>query len=256
MNHLLVGAADKTERLLALAESDFFLIDDGTTATTFAAAFPTAREFHVDKHHFNPLRDINYKRARDIATTIYAAYPGGHDTLTVRNGKRALTRLLLDGAEYIDRLPRKEDPGSLEALAAIDDLLLSPVLKEVLSKPTDSSFKGQVIVRLDRAELGDFDAFVLASLLLGQAQGQVIIPDLGFYGRDFHVPLIRQGRLTAGVFSLDELTQSLRRHALLIKNKEGHQCTAEDAETLADYCSGFPRGTDGHTTYMQQAMRA
>ena len=107
MNHLFIGAADKTERLLALAESDFFLIDDGPIAAAFAATFPRHGNFDVNEHHFNPLRDINYKRAREIAAIVYTAYPGGEDTLTVRNGKRALTRLLLTGAEYLHRLPRR-----------------------------------------------------------------------------------------------------------------------------------------------------
>jgi hypothetical protein len=48
-----------------------------------------------------------------------------------------------------------------------------------------------VLARLDPAVLGDFDAFVLASLLISQFKEQVIVPDFGFYGREHHIALIR-----------------------------------------------------------------
>jgi hypothetical protein len=61
-----------------------------------------------------------------------------------------------------------------------------------------------VLARLDRAVLGDFDAFVIASLLISQFKEQVVIPDFGFYGRQYHTALVRQNRLVAGVNTLAE----------------------------------------------------
>jgi hypothetical protein len=87
MNHFLIGTADKTDRLLQLAGDHFLLIDDGPIADAFLVE-RTCRLFDITKHSFNPLKDIDYKRARDIAQALYTASPEGRDTLTVRNGKR------------------------------------------------------------------------------------------------------------------------------------------------------------------------
>jgi hypothetical protein len=252
MNTLLIGSADKTEELLDTTPG-FLVIDDGPIADAFIAEFPHAKLFDPAVHCFNPLKGIDYKRARDFAATIYSASPEGSETLTVRNGKRALTRLLLSGAKRIDKLPRSSDPGSVEANETIDDLLLSPVLQRVLCNPTNFSFKGSVVAKIDRATLGDFDAFVLGSLLIGQTQGQVIVPDFGFYGRMFHVALIRQERLTAGVNFLGELPVKLQQALLLIEEKIGQRCTWEDAQTLAQYARLVPN-TTAHTELVQRLM--
>jgi hypothetical protein len=252
MNRLLIGTADKTEQLLD-TPSGFLLIDDGPVADAFLAKFPQAKLFDPAVHHFNPLKAIDYKRARDFAATVYSASPEGGETLTVRNGRRALAKLLLSGARRLDKLPQYPDPGSLEALATIEDLLLSPVLKAVLCNPTNFSFKGSVVAKIDRATLGDFDAFVLGSLLIGQAKGQVIVPDFGFYGRMFHMALIRQERLIAGVNFLDELPPKLRQGALQVEEKTGQRCTFEDAQTLAQYARLTPN-TTAHTELVQRLM--
>lgn len=249
MNYLLLGTADHTERLLALTRPGFLLIDDGPIADAFLDAFPHAKLFDISQHSFNPLRGMDYKRARDFSQILYTASPEGRDTLTVRNGKRALARLVLAQSTRLDRI-RSDDEKDADALAAIDDVLFSPVMREVLCNPTNFSFKGSVVARITRAELGDFDAFVLACLLIGQHKGQIIIPDFGFYGRPLHTSLIRQNRLTAGVNFLSELEPKLRQNVLLIKDKTGSGCTYEDAETLASYSSLVP-GTTAHTEYVQ-----
>lgn len=256
MNHLLIGVADKTKRLLELASDNFLLIDDGEIADAFLDAFPRAKLFDISTHSFNPLRGIDYKRARDFAQALYTASPEGQNTLTVRNGKRAMVKLLLDNPKRLDKLPTpdRDDLGGIEAKATIDDLLLSPVLTQVLCDPTNFSFKGSVVLKLDRAVIGDFDAFVLASLAIGQFQGQVIVPDFGFYGRDFYISLIRQNRLTAGVHRLSELTPGLRQTVLLIKDKVGDECTFEDAETLAAY-RGLVPGTNAHTEFVENLVK-
>jgi hypothetical protein len=53
--------------------------------------------------------------------------------------------------------------------------------------------------------------------------------------KDAHVSLIREGRLIAGVNTLGELPPTLRRNALLIKDKVASGSTLEDAEMLAAY---------------------
>lgn len=249
MNHLLIGAADHTQRLLDLTEQPFLLIDDGPIADAFLARYK-ARVFDLQVHHFDPMRGMDYKRAREFAAIVYTASPEGKDTLTVRNGRRALVRLLIGAQARLDKLTGGDDPGTQEALAMLDDLLLSPILRSVLCKPTNFSFKGNVIFRLDRATIGDFDAFLMAALAIGQHKGHVIIPDFGFYGRDFQLSLIRQNRLTAAVQFLAELPPKLQRAVLLIKHKHGYETTAEDAETLAQF-TGFAQGTTAYTDFLQ-----
>jgi hypothetical protein len=234
-NHLLIGTADKTERLLQITKPHFLLIDDGPIDEAFLARFPHAKLFDPQEHSFNPLRNMDYKRARDFAQALYTASPEGKETLTVRNGKRALLTLLLSKPTRLDRLPRSTDPGSIEALETVNDMLLSPVLKNVLCHPTNFSFKGTVVAKIDRAELGDFDAFLLGTLLIGQYQRHVILPDFGFYGRPFHTSLIRQNRLTAGVQFLSELEPKLQQAALTMREKTAYRVTTEDAEKLLPY---------------------
>lgn len=84
-------------------------------------------------------------------------------------------------------------------------------------------------------------------------KGQVCLPDAGFYLRDCHVSLIREGRLIAGVNTLMELPPQLRQNVLLIKEKELSGATMQDAEILAEY-AGFVPGTVGFTDYVQSAV--
>jgi hypothetical protein len=247
-NSLLIGTADKTQPLLDITRPGFLLIDDGPIADAFLEHF-RAREFDPHRDSFNPLRGMDYRRARDFAATVYTASPEGKDTLTARNGRRALTRLILE-APRLDQLPRAEsDPGTAEALATVDDLLLSPVLRGALCGTRGFRLSGSVVARINRAELGDFDAFVLASLLIGQSKGQVIVPDFGFYGRLHHAGLIRQGRLTAGLNYLSELEPKLRQAVLLMENKQGQGCSFDDAVVLASYAHLVPDHTRDDNPY-------
>lgn len=232
MNLLVVGK-DKSP-LLHLPGS-YLYIDDEITHT-----IPKRRKvtfFDVTKHHLNPLKDIDLKRARAISEIIYANSPQGENTLTVRNGKRALTRLLLS-ADRLDKLPRSKDDDVTEANNTIDDLLLSDVLKRVLCRATNIPLKGIILARLNRAELGDDVCFILGNLLISNYQGQVVIPDFGFYGCPFHKQLIRQNRLMAGVNYLSE--SELEKDLLLIEEKVASRCLAKDAEILAQYRGLLP----------------
>jgi hypothetical protein len=147
---------------------------------------PRARIFDPTQHSFNPLKGIDYRKARALTDVLYTAFPQGDNTLTVRNGKRALLKALLS-ATRLDKIEADD-----EVTGMIDDLLQSPVLTSVLCKPTNFSFNPNslILARLNRAELGDFDALILGLFLIGQFKGQVVVPDGGFYLRDTHLSLI------------------------------------------------------------------
>jgi hypothetical protein len=222
------------------------LIDDE------ARDIPRSRVFDPLKHSFNPLKGIDCERARELAELFYTISPQGDNTLTVRNGKRALLKALLK-ADLLDRV--KAAKGDEEVKALIDDILISLVLHRVLCNPTNFSFnpKSAIVARISRKELGDFDALVLGLLLMSHVQGQIVIPDLGFYGRDFHSRLLREERLIAGVNFLDELPDRLRKNVLLIEDKEPSGTTVDDAEELARY-ERLPRGTYGLIDFVAKAI--
>lgn len=237
MNKLFVGLTTQVE-----PQRGLFIHDHVPT-------IPRARIFDPTKHSFNPLKDIDYRKARALADVLYTAYPQGDNTLTVRNGKRALLKALLSA----NRLDRVE--GDEEVTGMMGDLLQSPVLKRVLCDPTNFSFSPNsfILARLNRAELGDFDALILGLFLIGHFKGQLIVPDGGFYLRDTHLSLIRETRLIAGVNFLSELTPKLRNSVLLIEDKVASGTTFQDAETLADYAR-IPRGTNAYNSFIDQAM--
>jgi hypothetical protein len=239
LNKLYVGFSKNVE----LPKGGCLFIDDKVPE------IPRARIFDPLRHCFNPLKDIDYKKARELADVIYTVSPQGENTLTVRNGKRAMLKALLD-AKRLDKVQ-----GDEEVSGMIDGLLASPVLKRVLCNPSNFSFNPNslILARLDRAQLGDFDALVLGLLLIGHFKGQVVVPDGGFYLRDAHVSLIRENRLIAGVNCLGELSDKLRRSVLLIKDKVGAGTTAEDAEALATY-AGLVHGTNGFNSFVEGAI--
>lgn len=214
---------------------------------------PRARIFDPAKHSFNPLKDIDYRKARALADVLYTAYPQGENTLTVRNGKRASLKALMS-AKRLDKVE-----GDEEVSGMIGDLLQSPVLKRVLCNPTNFSFNPNslILARINRAELGDFDALVLGLFLIGHFKGQVVVPDFGFYGREVHVSLIRENRLVAGVNSLDELTPKLRSAVLLMEHKEASGALYDDAVTLAKHAGlrpDFLRDDNDYNHFIDDAM--
>lgn len=246
MNHLLVGTADKTEQLLQLTSPGFLLIDDGPIADAFLAQFPRAKLFDPSQHSFNPLRGIDADRARDFADILYLADPGGENTLTARNGKGALAQLFLDNTR-LDRITGdRKDPAIAEALGVLDRALFSPLVTGVLCNPTNFSFKGSVVARIDRAALYHKDAMLLALLLIGQHKGQIVLP--GTYLRPLHMSLIRQSRLTVGVRQLSELPENLSPADFDVR--AGRRTRPEDAVVLASY-EGLSPGTTKHTDFVQ-----
>jgi hypothetical protein len=238
-NTLYIGSKKHIE----LPKGGCFVIEDDERH------LPRARVFDPLKHSFNPLKDIDYRKARQLAEIFYTAYPQGDNTLTVRNGKRALMRALLDA----DRLDKVD--GDEEVKALIDDLLVSPVLKRMLCNPTNFSFKPRstILAKVNRAELGEFDALVIGLLLMAQFKGQLVVPDLGFYGRDIHTSLLRENRLIGGVNSLGELPERLRRQALLIPDKVARGALYDDAVELAKLKGLVPQ-TNEFNDAVREAM--
>lgn len=228
MNELYV------KKKVELPERGFLLIDDEVPEGI------RARVFDPHEHWFNPLHGMGYKQSREFTEAIYTIFSEGENTLTVRNGKRALVRLLSD-TKRLDKIGvglQDVDSGTLEALETIKDILVSPVLKPVLCNPKRGfSFNSAstIVARINRAELGEFDALVLGLMLMNYYKGQLIVPDFGFYGRKAHISLIREERLIAGVNFLDELPKELKQMLLLMKSKHVAGATYEDAKLLAYY---------------------
>src|SRR6266404_6869764 len=180
MIKLIIGLADKTAELHT--EPGFLLIDDGPIADTFLDRFKRAKEFNPREHSFNPL-PMTYRTAREFASVVFG--DEGKDTLTVRNGKRALTRMLMD-ATRLDKIEADRSDEQKEAAAVVGDMLLSPVLRKVLCGHKQFTFRegrSSVVARINRADIGDHDARILGALLISQFKGQIIVPDFGFYAR-------------------------------------------------------------------------
>jgi hypothetical protein len=141
-------------------------------------------------HRFNPLKGIQYKRGRELAELLYTIAPQGENTVTVR--KRALLAALLK-AKRLDQIDADEEVNGM----MMGDLLASPILKRILCNPTNFSFNPNsfILAKVNRVELGEFDALVLGLLLMAHFKGQIVVPDFGFYGREAHIGLIgRDGR--------------------------------------------------------------
>ena len=258
MNSIIIGA-NKAPILECVPHGSFLFIDDGPLID--ALELPARRkvvQFDIAKHRLNPLHGMDYRRAQEFVAVMGAIFPEGESTLTKKNADFVLLNALLDDPPlYLDKLlrPDKKDPARQDAYQKIATLLLSPFLSSVLCGPTNFSMRGIVLAQLDRAILGDFDAFVLASLLISQFKGQVIIPDGGFYLREHHMALVRQGRLVAGVNTLSELSPLLRQTLLTVPNKIAARATYEDAEVIARYEGLVPR-TVAHTDFLARAMAA
>ncbi len=243
MNKLIVGFNKKVEP----PKRGLFIHDD-------VPDISRARIFDPTKHSFNPLKDIDYRKARALADLIYTIYPQGENTLKVREGRWSLLPALL-AAKRLDDVD-----GNEEVQGVLGDLLQSPVLKRVLcSNANQFSFNPNslILARINRAELGDFDALVLGLFLIEQFKGQVVVPDFGFYGRETHVSLIRETRLVAGVNFLGELAPRLRNATLLIKDREASGALFDDAVVLVQLAGLRPdpsHDDNPYNRFIDQAM--
>jgi hypothetical protein len=125
MNKLYVGFTRKVE----LPKGGFLLIDDEVRD------IPRSRIFDPLKHCFNPLKNLECKKARELAELLYTLSPQGENTLTVRNGKRALLKALLEAGRL------DEVKGDEEVSGMVGDLLASPVLSRYFPSSQARAFK-------------------------------------------------------------------------------------------------------------------
>jgi hypothetical protein len=248
---LLLGTEDKTARILeAASRGPFLLIADDATAAACAGKFPDAALFNLRNHSFAIRRD--YDGVRDFADI---AFPD-KNLMTYMHGKRELVKLLLDTGTPITELAGDtKNPAIAEALATVEDLLLSPVLRRVLTRKPNFDFRRSVIASLDG--MYHEDARKLASMLIGQHQGHIIVPDFGFYGRPLHLSLIRKKRLTAGLNTLSEAPPSLHQPLLTVPEQYGAGCTYDDAVVLAKRAGlvpDFSREDNPYNRFIREAV--
>lgn len=250
MNALIVGTNKKP--ILNHLKRPYLLIDDGEMIDEIEPVPDHATiAFDVSTHSFDPLRGMSYKNARDFISILDVVFPEGESTLTHKNSNFILLQALLENPKSLGKLIRPKKDNQ-DAYQKIQTLLLSPVLNNVLNRPANFSFKGTIHAQLNRAELGDFDSFVLANLIISQYAGNVVIPDFGFYTHAGHSSLIRQGRLIAGINSFSEVPD-LKNDLLLIDTKIPSHCTYDDALILAQNRGLIP-GVGTHTTFVQDAI--
>lgn len=236
MNRLYIGTKPNIE----LPKGGLLFIDDEVPL------IKRARVFDPRVHSFNPLKDLGYRKASALVEGFDALFSRGDSTLTKDTGLDHI-------AEALDREPTRLDAliekpaksastGHVWAWGKVRRLMRSPVLRRMLCLPTNFSFnpRSTILARVNRAELGEFDALAIGLFLVAHFEGQLVIPDLGFYGRDTHLSVIRENRLIAGVRFLDELPERLRRGVLLIEDKAVSGALYDDAMTLAKHAGLHP----------------
>ncbi|HEX3861319.1 MAG TPA: hypothetical protein VHY35_06455 [Stellaceae bacterium] len=247
-NQLFVGIS----REVPIQKGGFLLIEDEPRAAS------QVRIFDPNIHSFNILEGLNYRRKCDIVETIDALFTRGESTLTKDTGLDFIADAL-DGATSLETLieppDKKSTTGHIWAYGKINRLMRSPVLRKMLCNETNFSFnpRSKIIARVNRAELGSFDALAVGLFLINQYRGQIIISDFGFYAREMHATLLHEHRLIAGVNFLDELPPKLRSLALLADIIPSG-ARFDDAEELA-HARGHQRGTVAFNDYRDAGMR-
>lgn len=256
MHNVLIVGLNKRPILDFIPNDNFLLVGDGPEVDAVLASDRTMRVFDPLSDRLDPLKDMDARRAQEFDSFLGGTFPEGESTLTKATARWQILQALRDNPgtleELLDSFPATKAYDYARQL--IGRLLYSDVLKGVLSSPRNVSLTGTIVAKLDRAALGDFDAFVIGNLLMLLYEGgSVVVPEFGFYACTFHTKHLRQNRLIAGINALAEVPK-LRSELLLVGTKIGSRATAEDADTLATYCSGFPYGTDGYSSYVQKAM--
>ena len=242
MNTLDLGFSDKTE--LLRTKQRFLLIDHGPLCDAFVESGEAdkRRAIFFDPHEqsFDPLR----VPPRVFVDVIDAAFTRGDTTLTKDTGldyiAEALERRPASLEALIPEPDKKSTPGHIWAYGKIRRILRSPVLKRVFCGETNFTIKKTkspptIIARIDRAEIGNEDAFILVSFLAAQYPGQIINSDFGPYAAPFYADIIAQDRLAIGLKRLSELSADMQNMVLGIENKRGRRCTYDDAVTLAKH---------------------
>jgi tripartite-type tricarboxylate transporter receptor subunit TctC len=124
-----------------------FLIDDGSIID----AIPKHNSFtyfDVNRHSLNILEGMNYRKARNFVAMLDAVFPEGENTLTRKNSNFLILKTLLSQPKDLQTLIQvdKKDPASVDADQKIQTLLLSPHLKNVLTRQAVCNLDGTVLV--------------------------------------------------------------------------------------------------------------
>jgi hypothetical protein len=253
-NKLYIGEPD-----IELPRGGCLLID-GTLWDVPAWRRP--RIFDPLDSSFNPLADLDYRKSCDIVDIFDALFARGETTLTKDMGLEFIADLLehrpKSFEELADLIPepdKKSSPGHTWAHGKVRRILRSPVLRKVFCERPNFTFKRGSVnqARINRAELGTFDANALGLFLIANFSGQIIVPNFGPYVRPFHSSLIDEQRLIAGVRTLSQLKGELR-DAMMLMEKVGQGCTYDDAQELAKYDCKHPPHTDGYDTFIKSVM--
>lgn len=242
---MLIVGKHKTDTFLENLPERFLLIDDGTIIDQLEG-----KHFDITTHSFKPLMAMNYRKAEQFVEVLKSAFPEGENTLTKATFEFQVMQALMEKKRSLQNLI-PDTKETQYAYQKIQRILMSPVLKNVLTRKTNFSFKGKVLVRLDRKELGDFDCFLLGNLIIQQYKGVVVIPDYGFYACPFHLSLM--DRLIAGVNFLEEVPLKLRNALLLMDEKIAAGTTYDDAQTLAKY-AGYVPDTPDYNPFIKECM--
>lgn len=216
---------------------------------------PFARIFDPTKHAIDVFEKITERRAEELADTIYQSRPEGENTLTVRNGKIALKKLLAK-AKRFDAITTTDE----EVTRILDDLLFTPEIRNAICG-TNNIFKFHkhsiIFVELNRAAIGERACKVIGRFIISLYKGQFIIDDAGFYLTDAHTYLVKEKRIIAGVATLSQLPPRLRDELLLVKDKHASGALYDDAVLLAKYQGLQPdptREANPYNEFIQAAM--
>ncbi len=248
MNQIHIGI----KRQIELPAGGCLVIEDEVRAAD------RARVFDPKIHGFNPLKDLGYRKTCDFIDTLDALFSRGESTLTKDTGLDFIADALQGSPKSLEKLipppDNKSSTGQVWAYGKVQRILRSPILKRMLCSPTNFSFnpRSTILARVNRAELGTFDALAIGLLLMTQFKGQLVVPDFGFYAREPHADLLHQNRLIAGVNFLEELPPRLRQLVLLAETVPS-AATFDDAETLALY-AGKTRNTMDFNDFVSAAM--
>lgn len=219
------------------------------------------RTFDPLLNSFNPLAHLDYKKACTIVDIFDALFSRGETTLTKEMGLEFIADLLDQKpasfkamADMIEEPDKKSPPGHVWAYSKVRRFMRSPVLSKVFCDRPNCTFKRGSVnqARIDRAEIGAFDALALGLFLIAEFPGQIIVPEFGRYARPFHASLIDESRLIAGVRTLSQLKGELHDMALLME-KVGRGCTFDDAQVLAKY-EGLIPGTNAFNARVEAMM--
>ncbi len=224
------------------------------------------RVFDHTKHCLNPFAGgMTYEKACSIVESFDALFPRGNGTLTKDTGLDFLLDALLKGAKSFEELipepDKKSTTGHVWAYNKVQRLLLSPVLKRVFCGEKqfslNSNWRSTIVLRVNRAELLDFDARALVLFFMSEFQGQIVVTDYGPYCHEGHINLLEQDRFIVGVNTLSEVRMRaphLADRLLQIKDKVANGATFDDAEVLAKAAGLVPRTVqyiDDVTTAME-----